>query len=150
MTAGCIPGDVGRLDAEGYLYLVDRKKDMIISGGENVYSREVEEAVVTTDAVSEVAVIGVPDAKWGEAVMAIVVLKSGRSATAGESIDHCRQHDRQLQEAASCRLRRTKSSNCRAARSTRSGSGRFTDSPEGQAACRCGGQGGDRCWSCFR
>jgi len=84
-------GDVGRLDREGYLYLVDRKKDMIISGGENVYSREVEEAVVSHDAVSEVAVIGVPDAKWGEAVMAIVVLKHGRNPTADELIDHCRQ-----------------------------------------------------------
>ena len=83
-------GDVGRLDAEGYLYLVDRKKDMIISGGENIYSREVEEAVITHDAVSEVAVIGVPDAKWGEAVKAVVVLRSGMSATAQDLIDHCR------------------------------------------------------------
>ena len=83
-------GDVGRLDAEGYLYLVDRKKDMIISGGENIYSREVEEAVVTHDAVSEVAVIGVSDEKWGEAVKAVVVLRAGRSATAQELIDHCR------------------------------------------------------------
>ena len=70
-------GDVGKLDHEGYLYLVDRKKDMIISGGENIYSREVEEAVVTHEAVSEVAVIGVADEKWGEAVMAVVVLKPG-------------------------------------------------------------------------
>ena len=84
-------GDMGRLDAEGYLYLVDRKKDMIISGGENIYSREVEEAVVTHDAVSEVAVIGVPDEKWGEAVMAIVVLRPGATATAELIIDHCRQ-----------------------------------------------------------
>jgi len=83
-------GDVGRLDAEGYLYLVDRKKDMIISGGENIYSREVEEAVVTHDAVSEVAVIGVPDEKWGEAVKAVVVLRAGMNATAQELIDHCR------------------------------------------------------------
>jgi acyl-CoA synthetase (AMP-forming)/AMP-acid ligase II len=83
-------GDVGRLDAEGYLYLVDRKKDMIISGGENIYSREVEEAVITHDAVSEVAVIGVPDEKWGEAVKAVVVLRAGMSATAQDLIDHCR------------------------------------------------------------
>ena len=78
-------GDVGKLDDEGFLYLVDRKKDMIISGGENIYSREVEEAVVTHEAVSEVAVIGVADEKWGEAVMAVVVLKPGATASAEES-----------------------------------------------------------------
>ena len=84
-------GDMGRLDHEGFLYLVDRKKDMIISGGENIYSREVEEAVHLHDAVSEVAVIGVPDAKWGEAVMAIVVLKPGQTVTATALIDHCKE-----------------------------------------------------------
>ena len=83
-------GDLGRLDHEGYLYLVDRKKDMIISGGENIYSREVEEAVVTHDAVLEVAVIGVPDEKWGEAVKAVVVLRPGKIASAQDLIDHCR------------------------------------------------------------
>lgn len=83
-------GDMGRLDHEGFLYLADRKKDMIISGGENIYSREVEEAVVTHDAVSEVAVIGVPDEKWGEAVMAVVVRRPGAAVGAEELIDHCR------------------------------------------------------------
>ncbi len=83
-------GDVGRLDKEGYLYLADRKKDMIISGGENIYSREVEEAIVTHAAVSEVAVIATPDATWGEAVMAIVVLRPNAAATAAEIVDHCR------------------------------------------------------------
>jgi acyl-CoA synthetase (AMP-forming)/AMP-acid ligase II len=83
-------GDVGRLDHEGYLYLVDRKKDMIISGGENIYSREVEEAVITHGAVSEVAVIGVPDEKWGETVKAVVVLRQGASVTPQDLIDHCR------------------------------------------------------------
>jgi acyl-CoA synthetase (AMP-forming)/AMP-acid ligase II len=83
-------GDVGRLDHEGYLYLVDRKKDMIISGGENIYSREVEEAVITHAAVSEVAVIGVADAKWGEAVMAVVVTRPGLTTTAADIIEHCR------------------------------------------------------------
>src|SRR6478735_1436877 len=83
-------GDVGKLDHEGYLYLVDRKKDMIISGGENVYSREVEEAIVTHEGVSEVAVIGVADEKWGEAVMAVVVLKPGATASAEEIVEHSR------------------------------------------------------------
>ena len=83
-------GDVGRLDHQGFLYLVDRKKDMIISGGENIYSREVEEAVITHDAVSEVAVIGVADEKWGEAVMAVVVTKPGASTTPAAIIEHCR------------------------------------------------------------
>jgi acyl-CoA synthetase (AMP-forming)/AMP-acid ligase II len=83
-------GDVGRLDAEGFLYLVDRKKDMIISGGENIYSREVEEAVVTHPSVSEVAVIGVPDPQWGEAVMAVVVTRPGAAVTADAIVAHCR------------------------------------------------------------
>ena len=83
-------GDVGRLDAQGFLFLMDRKKDMIISGGENIYSREVEEAVVTHEAVSEVAVIGAPDATWGEAVMAVVVTRPGMSVTAEAIIAHCR------------------------------------------------------------
>jgi len=83
-------GDVGRLDHEGYLYLVDRKKDMIISGGENIYSREVEEALVKHEAVSEAAVIGVPDEKWGEAVKAVIVLRQGKAASAEELIEHCK------------------------------------------------------------
>jgi acyl-CoA synthetase (AMP-forming)/AMP-acid ligase II len=83
-------GDIGRLDDEGYLYLVDRKKDMIISGGENIYSREVEEAVILHEAVSEVAVIGVPDEKWGESVMAIIVLKQEATVQADEIIEHCK------------------------------------------------------------
>jgi len=83
-------GDMGRMDHEGFLYLADRKKDMIISGGENIYSREVEEAVITHPAVSEIAVIGVPDDKWGEAVMAVVVLRPGQSVTVETLIEHCR------------------------------------------------------------
>jgi acyl-CoA synthetase (AMP-forming)/AMP-acid ligase II len=86
----CHTGDVGKFDDQGFLYLVDRKKDMIISGGENIYSREVEEAVLQHPAVSEVAVIGVPDAKWGEAVCAVVVLKPGIAATEAELIEHTR------------------------------------------------------------
>ena len=75
-------GDLGYSDEEGYVFLVDRKKDMIISGGENIYSREVEEALHRHPAVLESAVIGVPDEKWGEAVRAVVVLRAGQEASA--------------------------------------------------------------------
>ena len=83
-------GDVGYVDEDGYLYLVDRKKDMIISGGENIYSREVEDALHTHQDVIEAAVIGVPDAKWGEAVKAFVGLAAGATASADAMIDHVR------------------------------------------------------------
>jgi len=83
-------GDVGKFDEDGYLYLVDRKKDMIVSGGENIYSREVEEALYQHEAIANAAVIGVPDEKWGEAVRAVVQLRSGASATAADIIAHCR------------------------------------------------------------
>ncbi len=85
-------GDAGYLDDEGYLYLVDRVKDMIVTGGENVYSSEVENALSTHPAVAQVAVIGIPDERWGEAVHAIVVLKPGATATESELIVHCRGH----------------------------------------------------------
>jgi acyl-CoA synthetase (AMP-forming)/AMP-acid ligase II len=77
----CRTGDVGRLDERGLLYLVDRKKDVIISGGENVYSPEVEDAICTLDGVAACAVVGVPDEKWGEAVCAVVVPEPGASPT---------------------------------------------------------------------
>ena len=83
-------GDLGRLDADGYLYLVDRAKDMIVTGGENVYCSEVEEALYKHPAVLEAAVIGVPDARWGEAVHAVVVPREPVSAE--ELIEFCRQH----------------------------------------------------------
>lgn len=84
-------GDAGRMDAAGYLYIEDRVKDMIVSGGENIYPREVEHAVFSHPAVADCAVIGVPDDKWGEAVKAFVVLRSGAQATSAEIIAHCRQ-----------------------------------------------------------
>jgi len=83
-------GDLGYLDAAGFLYLVDRKKDMIISGGENIYSREVEEALATHQAVHDVAVIGVKDDYWGETVRAIAVVIPGQSVSEVELIEHCR------------------------------------------------------------
>jgi len=83
-------GDLATVDEEGYIYIVDRKKDMIITGGENVFSTEVENVLYTHPAVLEAAVVGVPDAKWGEAIKAIVVLKPGAAGTAEELIQHCR------------------------------------------------------------
>jgi acyl-CoA synthetase (AMP-forming)/AMP-acid ligase II len=83
-------GDVGRMDEDGFVYLVDRKKDMIVSGGENVYSREVEEALMSHAAVADAAVIGVPDVRWGEAVLGVIVVKPGQSVAPEEMIRHCR------------------------------------------------------------
>jgi acyl-CoA synthetase (AMP-forming)/AMP-acid ligase II len=84
-------GDVGYQDEEGYLYILDRLKDMIVTGGENVYSSEVEAVIYAHPAVREVAVFGIPDPQWGELVMACVVLKPGTSLTADELIAHCRK-----------------------------------------------------------
>jgi long-chain acyl-CoA synthetase len=83
-------GDGGIMDADGYVYIVDRLKDMIISGGENIYSAEVENAIATLDDVGEVCVIAIPDERWGEAVHAIVVPRSGRMLTEAQVIAHCR------------------------------------------------------------
>ena len=85
-------GDVGYMDESGYLFIMDRSKDMIISGGENVYPREIEEVLVRHPAVREVAVIGVPDPKWGEAIKAIVSLSPGQSATEEELISFCKDN----------------------------------------------------------
>jgi fatty-acyl-CoA synthase len=83
-------GDMGYFDEEGYLYLIDRKKDMYISGGENVYPAEVEDAIMGFDQVADVGVIGIPDEKWGEVGMAIVVLKPGEEVTEEGVIEFCR------------------------------------------------------------
>jgi acyl-CoA synthetase (AMP-forming)/AMP-acid ligase II len=84
-------GDIGYQDANGYFYIRDRLKDMIVTGGENVYSGEVEAVVYTHPAVREVAVFGIPDPKWGEIVMAYVVLKPGKTLSADELIAYCRR-----------------------------------------------------------
>jgi long-chain acyl-CoA synthetase len=83
-------GDGGYMDEEGFVFIVDRLKDMIITGGENVFSVEVENAVYQHPSVAECAVIGVPDDKWGERVHAIVRLKDGAVLAAEALIEHCR------------------------------------------------------------
>ena len=84
-------GDAGYFDEDGYLFLVDRVKDMIVTGGENVYSSEVENAISSHPDVAQVAAIGIPDDKWGEAVHAIVVLEPGASASEEDLIEHARE-----------------------------------------------------------
>ena len=84
-----LSGDLGYRDQDSYICLVDRVKDMIVSGGENIYSTEVEDALATHPAVEEVAVFGVPDPRWGESVYAIVFCRM--PVTSSELIAHCRE-----------------------------------------------------------
>jgi acyl-CoA synthetase (AMP-forming)/AMP-acid ligase II len=85
-------GDMGYYDEKGFIYIVDRKKDMIVTGGENVYSREVENVLYRHPAIADVAVIGVPDPEWVERVHAVVVLKEAATATGNEIIAFCKAH----------------------------------------------------------
>jgi acyl-CoA synthetase (AMP-forming)/AMP-acid ligase II len=82
-------GDMGRMDEDGFLYIMDRKKDMIISGGENIYPAEIEDLLLSHPKITDSAVIGTPDEKWGEAVKGVVVLKEGESLTEAELIEWC-------------------------------------------------------------
>jgi long-chain acyl-CoA synthetase len=84
-------GDLGHRTSDGLVYLTDRLKDVIVSGGENVYSREVEDALYSHDAVLEAAVIGIPSSEWGEAVHGVVVLREGAATENAELIAHCRR-----------------------------------------------------------
>lgn len=87
----CTVGDMARRDPHGYIHLVDRKSNMIISGGENIYPSEVEGVLGSHPGVKDVAVIGVPDDKWGEAVQAVIVLHDGQQASEAEMLDFCRE-----------------------------------------------------------
>ena len=85
-------GDIGYRDGEGFFYIADRKSDMIIRGGENIYPREIDDLLYSHPAVAQAAVIGVPDELYGEEVAAFIVLKDGADATEAELIDFCKQH----------------------------------------------------------
>src|SRR5207245_2979123 len=84
-------GDLGRMDADGFYFLESRKSDMVISGGVNIYPREIEDHLNTHPAVLEAAVIGVPDAEWGESLRAFVVVRPGEQISEAEVIDFCRR-----------------------------------------------------------
>lgn len=85
-------GDLAKVDNDGYFYIVDRKKDMIVSGGENIYPREIEEVLFRHQAISDVAVIGIPDPVWGETVKAFIVRQKGKLIDKQEVIDFCKRH----------------------------------------------------------
>ncbi len=85
-------GDLARMDEEGFIYIVDRKKDMIVSGGENIYPREIEEILYSHPKIEDAAIFGVPDPLWGESVRAVIVLKKGEAMTAEEVIEYCKNH----------------------------------------------------------
>lgn len=84
-------GDMGYMDSDGFLYIVDRLKDVVISGGENVYSAEVEAAIYQHPAVAVCAVIGIPDEQWGEKVHAVIIPREGKTITEAELLEHCRK-----------------------------------------------------------
>ena len=125
-------GDVGRIDDDGYLFVEDRIKDLVVSGGENVYPQDVEDVLREHPAVAEAAVIGVPDERWGEAVKAVVALRPGAHLHAGGDP---RVLPAPPGVASSGRARSTSSTRCPAPRPGRSSSGSCA-SPTGRAADR--------------
>ncbi|MNJ44921.1 Long-chain-fatty-acid--CoA ligase FadD13 [compost metagenome] len=84
-------GDGGYMDEDGFIYICDRLKDMIVSGGENIFTAEVENAIVNLTGVAQAAVIGIPSDKWGETVHAVIILKPGASVSADDVVAHCRE-----------------------------------------------------------
>lgn len=98
-------GDLGRFDEDGFLYLLDRKKDVIISGGFNVYATDLEAVLLRHDAVSEAAVIGIPSKQWGETPLALVVLRSGATATPEELLGFCNERVGKIQRLAAVVIR---------------------------------------------
>jgi len=86
-----LTGDVGVKDADGFITLIDRAKDMLISGGENVYPKEIEDAIYTLEAVGECAVFGIPDERWGEVPAAYIALRPGCTLTEAEVVARCEQ-----------------------------------------------------------
>ena len=129
-TAGSAPATWAAVDDEGYVYVEDRLKDMIISGGENIYSPEIERVLAEHPAVMEVAVIGVPDDRWGETVKAVVSLEAGRLGDRGRADRLLPRAPGAVQVPAS---RSTSSTRCRATPPARSSSASCA-SPTGRAA----------------
>src|SRR5690606_6600105 len=85
-------GDLARVDADGYYYLESRKHDMVISGGVNIYPREIEDVLGTHPSILEAAIVGVPDPEWGETLRAFIVVRPGYDITEAEVVEHCRAH----------------------------------------------------------
>ena len=90
MNGGTV-GDMARMDDDGFIYLVDRAKDMIVSGGTNIYPAEVEGVILQMEGIADAGVIGVPDEKWGELVKAVVVVKKGSTVTEEQIISFCKE-----------------------------------------------------------
>ena len=99
-------GDLGYLDKDGFLFIVDRKKDLIIRGGYNVYPREVEEVLYTHPQIAEAAVVGIPDQRLGEEVKAFITTRPGSTVSEQELIDYVKERRRALQVPAPCRVPR--------------------------------------------
>jgi fatty-acyl-CoA synthase len=97
-------GDAARQDSDGYYYVVDRWKDMYISGGENVYPAEIENVLYQLPAVAEVAVIGLPDARWGEVGLAVIVVKAGETLSEGDVMRHCKSKLARFKQPKSVRF----------------------------------------------